>query len=200
MSDYLSSDDIEKLLHARTVDQTISLIVADTLKCWDTVKKNLDVVKSVLTEVVNAIIREQNKIHSRIEQKRPWANARHEIIKFEYLGDKFKVFLMDNREVITGEKQPLKTLEVDTNLVVNSHLSSVFTEYFKKYEANLQDKYIITKKTLEENQKFMRRQDWEKAKEFYQTYKDEFEVQANKADPITPLSFADWFWEDFCYL
>lgn len=164
--------------------------IASFFENWDKVKGSFDVVKYRLADIANAYIYRQNEIHARIEFKRPWANTVHEVVKFDNLGPKIRIHLMDSREVITGEQNPIKVLDIDRQLIVDCNVED-WDKFFVEYEANLTSSVALARKHAEENAKLIRRSDFERAKEIYLTLKDEFE---NEEGPITiePLSYEEW--------
>lgn len=163
--------------------------MASFFENWDKVKGSFDVVKYRLTEIANAYIYRQNEIHARIEFKRPWANAAHEVLKFDNLGPKIRIHLMDNREVITGEHNPAKVLDIDRNLIIECNVED-WNKFFAEYETNLANSVALQKKHAEENAKIIRRCDFERAKEVYLALKDEFENEESVG--VEPLPYDKW--------
>ena len=110
--------DTDSILHPDNFTESTSDLVKTLLEAWDKVRDRFDFVHEHLEKVVNKIIRKQNEIHSRVEQKRPWANASYHVTKFENLGNKIRVFAVDTREIITGENKPIVQFDVDRNLCI----------------------------------------------------------------------------------
>ena len=184
----IKEDLYAKIFHSSAFGADGSFI-ASFFENWDKVKGGFDLVKHRLTEIANAYIYRQNEIHARIEFKRPWANAAHEVVKFDNLGPKIRVYLMDNREVITGEQNPVKTLDLDRHLIVECNVED-WNKFFAQYEADLANSIALQKQHSEENAKLIRRNDFERAKEIYLALKDEFENEESVS--IEPLPYEDW--------
>ncbi len=164
-------------------------MVAKALEGWDYIRNNYEMIEDTLFKVVNKVIRKQNQIHTRVEQKRPWADCEYRIVKFEYVGNKFKVTISQNRDVITGEV-PIEHIEIAKELVLGAANQEAFNSYFNEYEINLKNSYELKKKEAEKMANEMLKFDFEKAKEFYFTYKDRFEKEEEK--PVEVLSFEEW--------
>ena len=184
----MNKDQYTKIFHSAGFGVDGSFF-ASFFENWDKVKGSFDTVKYRLADIANAYIYRQNEIHSRIEFKRPWANAIHEVVKFDNLGSKIRIYLMDSREVITGEKTPITHLDIDRHLIVGCNIED-WDEFFKEYEANIANNVALNKKHAEENAKLIRRSDFEHAKEIYLALKDEFENEENSA--FAPLSYEEW--------
>ena len=167
--------DTDSILHPDNFNESTSELVAGMLEAWDTVRCNFDFLSDHIEKIANKIIRKQNEIHARIEQKRPWANARYHVVKFDNLGDIIRAQIIDSREVITGEKAPMVAFDIQRELLKNAHKPEVFEEFFTKYEANLANSVALKKQNDAELAEQLLKMDFEKAKEFYLQYKDHFE-------------------------
>lgn len=186
----MNKDLYARIFHSTGLDGGGEFITA-FFENWDKVKGSFDLVKYRLEQIANAYIYRQNEIHARIEFKRPWANAQHEVLKFDNLGDKVRLFLIDNRDVITGDETPVLTLDIARNLVTACNVED-WEKFFTEYEANLVDSVTLAKKHREENAKIIRRNDFERAKEIYMSLKDEFEDENGEPVAIEPLPFEEW--------
>ena len=169
--------DTDSILHPAPFSESVSEILAKALESWDVVRHSFDLIEDTLTKVVNKVIRKQNEIHSRIEQKRPWGNCEYRVAKFDYLGDRFKIKIIQCRDVITGEI-PVEVIEIPKALVLGAHNVETFEKFFNEYEANLESSVIIKRKNNELLAEEFLRMDFEKAKAFYLEYKDRFEQEA----------------------
>ena len=182
--------DTDSILHPSPFSESVSDLLAKAFESWDVVRQNFDLINDTLTKVVNKVTRKQNEIHTRIEQKRPWGNCEYRITKFDYLGDRFKIKMVQCRDVITGEV-PVEVIEIPKSLVVGAHNQETFEKFFKEYEELLNDKHILeveNRKLLSEE---LLRSNWETAKEFYFRHKDHFEqIIAEAQKNIFP--FDEW--------
>ena len=170
--------DTDSILHPENFSESVDNLIAETLISWDKVRDNFDLISIQIGKVINKIIRKQNEIHARVEQKRPWANARYDVVKFDNAGDTIKAFIVDSREVITGEKQPMIKFEVKRVFLTEAHKPETFEKYFADYEANLVSSVALRladEKLIAEQ---MLKIDFEKARDFYLQYKDQFESEA----------------------
>lgn len=183
--------DTDSILHPDNFNESISDLVTNMLESWDVVRRNFDFLQNHIEKVVNKIIRKQNEIHARIEQRRPWANASYHVVKFDNLGDKIRAYIIDSREVITGENSPLIKFEINREIVKNAHKTEVFDKFFIEYEANLVSSIAIKKKNDAEIAAQLLKIDFEKAKEFYLQYKDHFE-SLEKEIEYKILPFDEW--------
>lgn len=182
--------DTDSILHPAPFSESVSDIIAKALDSWDVVRHNFDLIENTLSKVVNKIIRKQNEIHSRIVQSRPWGNCEYRVVKFDYLGDHFKIKIVQCRDVITGEV-PIEQIAVPKHIVLGAHNQETFEAYFKEYETNLNDKHVLDL----ENRKLLNaeilRRDFEAAKEFYFQHKDHFEQMIAEAQKNL-LSYDEW--------
>ncbi len=186
----MNKDLYTKIFHSSGLDGSGDFIKS-FFDNWDKVKGSFDLVKYRLEQIANAYIYRQNEIHERIEFKRPWATAQHTVLKFDNLGDKVRLHVIDNREVITGEKNPVQTLYINRNLITECNIEE-WDKFFLEYETNLADSVALLKKNAEENAKLVRRSDFERAKEVYLALKDEFETEGLESPAIEPLPYEEW--------
>lgn len=182
--------DTDSILHPEPFSESVSEILVKALESWDVVRHNFDLIGDTLAKVVNKVIRKQNELHSRIEQKRPWGNCEYQIKRFEYLGDRFRVRMFQCRDVITGEV-PIEQIDIPKSLVLGAHNVETFEKFFNEYEANLKDKQIIDQENKRLLNAEMLRRDFEAAREFYFAHKDHFESLIEEAKKNV-LSYEDW--------
>lgn len=183
--------DTDSILHPDTFTEHTSSLVSDMLVSWDKVVRNFDFLSDHIQKVVNKIIRRQNEIHARIEQKRPWATTTYTVSKFDNLGDTIRAHIMDSREVITGEKAPLIAFDIKRELLINAHDHEVFDEYFTRYETDLANSVALKRKNAEQVAAQILRADFETAKEFYFKHKDHFEKLEQESEAKV-LPFEEW--------
>jgi hypothetical protein len=167
--------DTDSILHPDNFNESTSDLVASMLESWDNVRRHFDFLQDHVQKVVNKIIRKQNEIHARVEQKRPWANAQYNVVKFDNLGDIIRTHIVDSREVITGEKAPMVTFDINREILKNAHKPEVFEAFFTKYETDLANSVKLKKQADAELAEQLFKIDFEKAKEFYLQHKDHFE-------------------------
>lgn len=167
--------DTDSILHPDNFNESTSDLVASMLESWDNVRRHFDFLQDHVQKVVNKIIRKQNEIHARVEQKRPWANAQYNVVKFDNLGDIIRTHIVDSREVITGEKAPMVTFDINREILKNAHKPEVFEAFFAKYETDLANSVKLKKQADAELAEQLFKMDFEKAKEFYLQHKDHFE-------------------------
>lgn len=182
--------DTDSILHPTPFCEGTSEVLTKALESWDLVRGNFPLIEQTLGKIVNKVVRKQNEIHTRIEQRRPWENCEYRVKKFEYLSTHFKVKISPNRDVITGEV-PVETISIPKELVLGAHNPETFEKFFSEYESRIHDKHILEKTNRELVAAEMLRQDFEAAKDFYFKYKEHFdqviaEVQKNM------LSYEDW--------
>lgn len=187
MTEQKNNIDANDIFFRFEFSESVLQIVAKALEGWDYIRNNYDLIEDTIFKVVNKVIRKQNQIHARVEYKRPWADCEYRVVKFEYIGDKFKVKISQNRDVITGEV-PIEQIEIAKELVLGAANQEAFNSYFNEYEINLKNAYELKKKNAEQIANEMLKFDFEKAKEFYFTYKDRFE----ESTPEKILSFEEW--------
>jgi hypothetical protein len=168
--------DADSILHPSPFTESVSEVLTKAFESWDVVRQNFDLINDTLTKVVNKVTRKQNEIHTRIEQKRPWGNCEYRISKFDYLGDRFKIKMVQCRDVITGEV-PVEVIEIPKSLVVGAHNQETFESFFTAYETNLADSVALRRKDNELLAEEFLKLDFEKAKAFYFEYKDRFEKE-----------------------
>lgn len=181
---------IDSILHPAKFDEYISARIETTLEGWDVVRANFDLINLTLAKIVNVIVRRQNEIHARIVQSRPWGNCEYRIKKFDYLGDRFKIQIVQCRDVITGEI-PVEIIEIPKSIVIGAHNPEVFEEYFNQIETNLKDKHVLD----QENKRLLNaetlRANFEAARDFYLAYKDHFaKIEEEAQKKILP--FEEW--------
>ena len=168
--------DADSILHPSPFTESVSEVLTKAFESWDVVRQNFDLINDTLTKVVNKVTRKQNEIHTRIEQKRPWGNCEYRITKFDYLGDRFKIKIVQCRDVITGEV-PVEIIEIPKSLVLGAHNKETFESFFNAYETNLADSVTLRRKENEMLGEELLKIDFEKAKAFYFEHKDRFEKE-----------------------
>ena len=172
----MTTIDSDSLLHPTNISTGCISRISKVLESWDKVQMGFDSLKEVLEKVVNKIIRNQNEIHIRVEQRRRWGSTHYTVEKFDYLGEKFKLFLVDEyKRSITNDNNFPLVFELDKSLVLQSHFNETFINYFTEYEANLIKERNEQKASIELQRKQLLQCDFEKAKEFYFAYKEHFE-------------------------
>ena len=167
--------DTDSILHPDNFNESTSDLVASMLESWDNVRRHFDFLQDHVQKVVNKIIRKQNEIHARVEQKRTWTYAQYNVVKFDNLGDIIRTHIVDSREVITGEKAPMVTFDINRELIKNAHKPEVFEAFFAKYETDLSNAVKLRKQADAELAEQIFKMDFEKARDFYLQNKDRFE-------------------------
>ena len=183
--------DIDSILHSVNFEESICKQIDSVLESWDEVVRYYSVISDHAQKLVNKIIRKQNEIHSRLEQKRPWAPVEYRVIKIDNLSKSIRLMIMDSTQLITDENSPLIKFEISRDLFVNAYDLEKLHTYFRDYEEKLASSLAVEREITKKNSEMLLRMDFNKAKEFYFEHKDYFE-KLDAENEAKVLPFEKW--------
>ena len=181
----------DSIFHPVDFEQSICEQIGSVLESWDEVVRYYSVITDHAQKLVNKIIRNQNEIHSRLEQKRPWAPVEYHVVKIDNLGKTIRLMIVDSTESITTENSPLVKFEISRDLFVNAYDLEKLHTYFRDYEETLAASLAAEREIAKKTSAMFLRNDFEKAKEFYFEHKDYFE-KLDAENEAKVLPFEEW--------
>ena len=184
--------DIDSLLHSDNFSEIECERLKDLLDSWANIRGNTTFLKIQIQKLVNKIIRKQNEIHIKVEQKRPWMNTTYVVENIDFLNNGvIRAYIKSDQPIITGEKVPLINFDIERELLDKAYDPEVLSKYLKSYEANLVQTHELKKRDAQILAAQQLRSDFEYAKEFYLKHKEHFE-KLDAENEAKVLPFEKW--------